>query len=186
MTDNSFNPCCIGLGIQTGRGQATQEGFNPCCIGLGIQTLGIDPDTIHRYKVSILVVLDWVFKQVDLDADVIRALMFQSLLYWIGYSNHRERRVVVVRMQVSILVVLDWVFKRAGIADRVLCIERFQSLLYWIGYSNSVNRRIGNAHASVFQSLLYWIGYSNHLGRFSLHGAVKCFNPCCIGLGIQT
>ena len=85
-----FNPCCIGLGIQTVCGGADWErpvkfqsllywigysnsrsptvhadpmpSFNPCCIGLGIQTRNGWRYWRNIRQVSILVVLDWVFK----------------------------------------------------------------------------------------------------------------------------
>ena len=63
-----FNPCCIGLGIQTrskNQNDFMLSGFNPCCIGLGIQTMA-DGIVGSELPVSILVVLDWVFKQSDL------------------------------------------------------------------------------------------------------------------------
>ena len=116
----AFNPCCIGLGIQTSRlrnlhasfklfqsllywigysngfmrcASSSDIRFNPCCIGLGIQTIAQKPPGLFR---------DW----------------FQSLLYWIGYSNpHHHDRCAALRL-VSILVVLDWVFKRRARAHR--------------------------------------------------------------------
>ena len=60
-----FNPCCIGLGIQTIanlRQLVDTASFNPCCIGLGIQTCVMDAAIWAGRVVSILVVLDWVFK----------------------------------------------------------------------------------------------------------------------------
>ena len=90
--------------------------FNPCCIGLGIQTRWQKPWTSLLCDVSILVVLDWVFKQKDYGYFRKSLKKFQSLLYWIGYSNELQE----------------------------ICVERntlFQSLLYWIGYSNKSNMR---------------------------------------------
>ena len=112
---HSFNPCCIGLGIQTVccrvRGGVVYEVsilvvldwvFKP--YELPVQCVGL--------LVSILVVLDWVFKPPTSFAAFTQSFTFQSLLYWIGYSNEFE------------------VFEENWL------IVMFQSLLYWIGYSN--------------------------------------------------
>ena len=85
--------------------------FNPCCIGLGIQTLHGNTGAQGRSRVSILVVLDWVFKHEAVEADYRAAVLFQSLLYWIGYSNRKKESIRAAKCGVSILVVLDWVFK---------------------------------------------------------------------------
>ena len=160
-----FNPCCIGLGIQTivsGRMRVRlRKGFNPCCIGLGIQTCRLCCCTRSNPRVSILVVLDWVFKPATAPQGPAYEPVFQSLLYWIGYSNDAPIRRPARR-------------------------QLFQSLLYWIGYSNHAYGPVYLSASEAFQSLLYWIGYSNSLAVWLLLGLSLCFNPCCIGLGIQT
>ena len=121
----------------------TKPRFNPCCIGLGIQTLVDGCEARRADWVSILVVLDWVFKPYESGGKLYNVLEFQSLLYWIGYSNNQgiavgpeprlgfnpcciglgiqtpsaegHRRI----HRVSILVVLDWVFKLWGFTFQV-------------------------------------------------------------------
>ena len=61
--------------------------FNPCCIGLGIQTAEMVAVAYCASWVSILVVLDWVFKLELNTVQKPKNNWFQSLLYWIGYSN---------------------------------------------------------------------------------------------------
>ena len=85
---------------------------------------------------------------------------FQSLLYWIGYSNELSECDKSLHYEVSILVVLDWVFKPGLPGPIAYNSLWFQSLLYWIGYSNW-GGRLKRGHQWPFQSLLYWIGYSN-------------------------
>ena len=184
-----FNPCCIGLGIQTGQWPAAS------LLARNVSILVVldwvfkrcgDDSQLAQGKVSILVVLDWVFKR-DLPTDAaITLLKFQSLLYWIGYSNPHHHQWFRHANPVSILVVLDWVFKQRLAVKLLSGRSTFQSLLYWIGYSNVTFRpqsartpivsilvvldwvfkpRSGTVsviHGMMFQSLLYWIGYSNH------------------------
>ena len=139
-----FNPCCIGLGIQTDIDTRPNcwavSSFNPCCIGLGIQTPDLPLLRDCRQYVSILVVLDWVFKLGSCRTQQTAYCRFQSLLYWIGYSNGLARLC----------------------ASAFVC--RFQSLLYWIGYSNAIATIVTITPEERFQSLLYWIGYSNPQG----------------------
>ena len=135
--------------------------FNPCCIGLGIQTCAAACRFRRRSRVSILVVLDWVFKPGrNTLTPAERRVSILVVLDWVfkpdEVPGHRARGCVV-----SILVVLDWVFKPTIEGDVVLNPRRFQSLLYWIGYSNNTRLR-----------------------KFA-HQSIR-FNPCCIGLGIQT
>ena len=67
--------------------EAPMKSFNPCCIGLGIQTLFDLKNSQTLFFVSILVVLDWVFKRRAVSVRRFTNVVFQSLLYWIGYSN---------------------------------------------------------------------------------------------------
>ena len=141
LVRSSFNPCCIGLGIQTRR--IRQHG----CIAQYVSILVVldwvfklsSACQVHRHvnQVSILVVLDWVFK--PLPAFRVSGVMnaFQSLLYWIGYSNLQSAMTTFAHF---------W----------------FQSLLYWIGYSNPAESHPSAEPGRQFQSLLYWIGYSNN------------------------
>ena len=160
-------------------------GFNPCCIGLGIQTPARWRHAATGSPVSILVVLDWVFKPFPALDRTITIDGFQSLLYWIGYSNPMSADFADVSGSrfnpCCIGLGIQTAQAKWGAASGSL----FQSLLYWIGYSNSSSVK-ASAHRCVvsilvvldwvfkpaevfwwligedeFQSLLYWIGYSN-------------------------
>ena len=65
--------------------------------------------------------------------------------------------------------------------------NKFQSLLYWIRPSDNFPVTQDVEVTNLFQSLLYWIRPSDQLrsGRFPT-ARLDCFNPCCIGLGLQT
>ena len=62
----------------------------------------------------------------------------------------------------------------------------FQSLLYWIRPSDTSLRMYLGERLMTFQSLLYWIRPSD-LEEIEVElVATIGFNPCCIGLGLQT
>ena len=61
----------------------------------------------------------------------------------------------------------------------------FQSLLYWIRPSDALLAR-EEAKDLLFQSLLYWIRPSDGIAPTAFLDAQQSFNPCCIGLGLQT
>ena len=134
-----FNPCCIGLGIQTPPPPPppsfVMPCFNPCCIGLGIQTSCRRHGSPAHAGVSILVVLDWVFKRVSQWRKELAVISFNPCCIGLGIQTHDGQKL------------------RCFMAE-------FQSLLYWIGYSNHAMYHLA-IDEGMFQSLLYWIGYSN-------------------------
>ena len=158
--------------------------FNPCCIGLGIQT-GCVRRLAYWPQVSILVVLDWVFKRKrfiwkpdfqNVSILVVLDWVFKQS-YLAGCEWGWER--------VSILVVLDWVFKPAGCVVVPGVTPEFQSLLYWIGYSNRLLPHKARLTNRCFNPCCIGLGIQTMRLFGALH-AGNCFNPCCIGLGIQT
>ena len=201
------------MGIQTyawtWTSQPPYSCFNPCCIGLGIQTLFRAADFPAASVFQSL--LYWIGHSDSAGVTVgWKTLgMFQSLLYWIGHSDKCPARCCSPMSDVSILVVLDWAFRprfeRRRRNPRIVSIlvvldwafrqtdmiiekprnPRFQSLLYWIGHSDTgpaplwrrspgvsilvvldwafrqPNSNGRNHERMEFQSLLYWIGHSD-------------------------
>ena len=112
-------------------------------------------------------------------------MAFQSLLYWIGYSNIEVTHDTLLFLVVSILVVLDWVFKRGcGVGINMFCVS-FNPCCIGLGIQTRDAGKVSLAEL-LFQSLLYWIGYSNRQHMMEKSSSWIGFNPCCIGLGIQT
>ena len=208
-----FNPCCIGLGIQTFLFGALDEldmrfqsllywigysnslrainretelaGFNPCCIGLGIQTVRMQKRVMKLKAVSILVVLDWVFKPIHSAKPSLQMASFNPCCIGLGIQTLHCRG-VSIPYAVSILVVLDWVFKRASL-DLIAYADYIVSILVVLDWVfKQAMELVKLFRDQGFQSLLYWIGYSNSMSNRSFSLEIKSFNPCCIGLGIQT
>ena len=112
-------------------------------------------------------------------------MRFQSLLYWIGYSNAPGVSLGEYRNKVSILVVLDWVFKPAGAREPDAAPDGFNPCCIGLGiqtFGGVVETQPGGG-----VSILVVLDWVFKPAQGSARGqAVKGFNPCCIGLGIQT
>ena len=140
----------------------------------------------YQDKVSILVLLDWLFRRLELMDPGFTDVMFQSLFYWTGYLDMKSCE------------------------SNVVIAETFQSLFYWTGYLDTFLVLMFNSFLLKFQSLFYWTGYLDlpppglqiaqnivsilvlldwlfRLRKVSIQQSTSFgFNPCSIGLVIQT
>ena len=159
------------------------RGFNPCCGGLAASTA-----CVRR-----------------LTGD---AVMFQSLLWWIGCVNITDHRQHPILSEFQSL--LWWIGSRQPErpASPTRPWSEFQSLLWWIGLrqpTSSPTPATACQRVSIlvvvdwlastcrpatescsprwFQSLLWWIGSRQLCDRVEHACADRsCFNPCCGGL----
>ena len=136
-------------------------------------------------------------------------LKFQSLLYWISYSYHKNNRdgkrsegsfnpyytgfpILILNLsnpskvvqRVSILIILDFLFLYTANGFQDAFFSAFQSLLYWISYSYHGSNIPIITQNTKFQSLLYWISYS-YLDIFVFPTRLTArFNPYYTGFPI--
>ncbi len=84
------------------------SGFNPCCIGLGLQTQ-YQGKPVVTFAMMFQSLLYWI-RPSDARADsraMLYLALFQSLLYWIRPSDLEHDAYLKLYQLVSILVVLD-------------------------------------------------------------------------------
>ena len=134
-------------------------GFNPCFTGLPSRTIA---GTLPRRKNS---------------------SKFQSLFYWITFSDIKHRWKRTFCLPVSILVLLDFLFG-LGIGGLVPFFILFQSLFYWITLSDNPFPII----ETVFQSFNpCFAGFPfRTYTRATNRALLTCFNPCFAGFPFRT
>ena len=91
-----FNPYFIGLPIliagYKGHIKIPVNSFNPYFIGLPILIIiSIDYFRSVFRKVSILILLDYLFLSSNISLPGVKNSWFQSLFYWITYSYLRQK-----------------------------------------------------------------------------------------------
>ena len=114
----------------------SMPGFNPCCRGLGSKTPKTTQESLTHFSVSILVVVDWVQRQLIRPSGALPVTCFNPCCRGLGSKTSSRGHRISYFIFVSILVVVDWVQRRVD-ARRFPAIHLlFQSLLSWIGFKD--------------------------------------------------